>query len=73
MSTLDIGDTISIEKEIPGLGSPIATDLSIEGIQGVIDVNRGHSVTFYTSPTVVLYELILNDPVYGKLNFNVLG
>lgn len=73
VAVLDIGDTISIEKEIPGLGAPVATDLSIEGITGIIDVNRGHTITFYTSPTVVLYELILNDPVYGKLNFNVLG
>ena len=73
VSTLDIGDTISIEKEIPGLGSPVATDLSIEGITGIIDVNRGHTITFYTSPTVVVYELILDDPVYGKLDFNVLG
>ena len=73
VSTLDIGDTISIEKAIPGLGAPVATDLSIEGITGIIDVNRGHTITFYTSPTVVVYELILNDPVYGKLDFNVLG
>jgi hypothetical protein len=73
VSTLDIGDTISIEKAIPGLGSAVAEDLSIEGITGIIDVNRGHTITFYTSPTVVLYELILDDPVYGKLDFNVLG
>jgi hypothetical protein len=73
IATIDIGDTISVEKQILGLGSAIAEDLSVEGIYGVIDVNRGHTITFYTSPTTVLYELILNDPVYGKLNFNVLG
>ena len=72
IATIDIGDTISVEKQIPGLGSPIAEDLSVEGIYGVIDVNRGHTITFYTSPTTVLYELILDDPVYGKLDFNVL-
>jgi hypothetical protein len=73
VSTIDIGDTISIEKQIPGLGSAVAETLSVEGIYGVIDVNRGHTVTFYTSPTVVLYELILDDVVYGRLDFNVLG
>jgi hypothetical protein len=73
VSTIDIGDTISIEKTIPGLGTAVAETLSVEGIYGVIDVNRGHTITFYTSPTVVLYELILNDAIYGRLDFNVLG
>jgi hypothetical protein len=73
VATIDIGDTIAVEKQIPGLGSAISTDLSVEGILGVIDVNRGHRITFYTSPTTVLYQLILNDAVYGRLDFNVLG
>jgi hypothetical protein len=74
VSTIDIGDTISIEKTIPGLGSQIASELAIEGIYGVIDVNRGHTITFYTSPTTIVYELILNDAIYGTLNgSNVLG
>ena len=73
VATIDIGDTINIEKQIPNIGSPLASDLSVEGIVGIIDVNRGHTITFYTSPTTILYELILDDPVHGKLNFNVLG
>jgi hypothetical protein len=74
VSTIDIGDTISIEKTIPGLGSQIASELAIEGIYSVIDVNRGHTITFYTSPTTIVYELILNDAIYGTLNgSNVLG
>ena len=73
VAELDIGDVITIDKEIPGLGSSVNSDLAIEGIEAVIDFNRGHRVTFYTSPTVILYELILNDPVYGRLDFNVLG
>ena len=74
VSTIDIGDTISIHKEIPGLGSEIAEELSVEGIVGVIDVNRGHTVTFYTAPTTIVYELILNDAVYGVIDStNVLG
>lgn len=73
VAELDIGDTITITKQIPGIGSGNTSDLAIEGIQGIIDVNRGHTITFYTSPTTVLYNLILDDPVYGKLDFNVLG
>jgi hypothetical protein len=74
VSTIDIGDTISVEKTIPGLGTQIATELAIEGIYGVIDVNRGHTITFYTSPTTIVYELILDDATYGILNAsNVLG
>jgi hypothetical protein len=70
----DIGDTIAIEKEIPGLGSPIAAEYSIEGLLGVIDFNRGHTITYYTSPTTIVFELILNNAIYGKLDSeNVLG
>jgi hypothetical protein len=74
IALVDIGDTISIEKEIPGLGSAIAEELSVEGIYGVIDVNRGHTITFYTSPTTIVFELILDDAIYGQLDgTNVLG
>jgi hypothetical protein len=74
VATIDIGDTINIHKEIPGLGSQVATELSVEGITGIIDVNRGHTVTFYTSPTTIVYELILNDSTYGVIDStNVLG
>jgi len=70
----DIGDTISIEKEIPGLGSPIAAEYSIEGLTGAIDFNRGHTITYYTAPTTIVYELILDNAIYGVLDAeNVLG
>jgi hypothetical protein len=74
VTTVDIGDTILIEKDIPGLGSALASELSVEGITAIIDVNRGHTVTFYTAPTVIVYELILDDATYGVINSNnVLG
>lgn len=74
IATVDIGDTISIEKTIPGLGTQLGEELAIEGIQGIIDFNRGHTITFYTSPTTIVYELILDDLVYGQLDaLNVLG
>jgi hypothetical protein len=74
VSTIDIGDTISIHKQIPGLGSEIATELAVEGIQGIINVATGHRITFYTSPSTIVYELILDDATYGVLDStNVLG
>lgn len=74
IATIDIGDTISIEKQIPGLGSPLAQELAVEGIEARIDFNQGHYVTFYTSPTTIVYELLLDDPVYGLIDStNVLG
>ena len=70
----DIGDTISIEKQIPGLGSPVAAEYSIEGIMGKINFNQGHTITYYTAPTTIVYELILDDAIYGVLDAeNVLG
>ena len=74
LATIDIGDTISIHKTIPGLGSEIASELAVEGIAGEITFDRGHRITYYTSPTTVVYELILNDATYGTLDgANVLG
>ena len=72
LATADIGDTISIEKTIAG--NQIAQELSIEGIEHELSVLRGHSVMYFTSPTTIVYELILDDPVYGELDaLNVLG
>jgi len=72
LATVDIGDTISIEKTIAG--NQVAQELSIEGIEHQLSVLRGHSVMYFTSPTTIVYELILDDPIYGELDaLNVLG
>ena len=72
LATADIGDTIAIEKTIAG--NQIAQELSIEGIEHELSVLRGHSVMYFTSPTTIVYELILDDPIYGELDaLNVLG
>jgi hypothetical protein len=74
VATIDIGDTISVQKNIPGLNSQIGEELSVEGIEAYIDFQSGHRVKFYTSPTTIVYELILDDPIYGVLDStNVLG
>jgi hypothetical protein len=70
VTALDIGDTISITKDIPNLLTPIESTLSIEGIQGNINVTNGHTITFYTSAAALVYALILDDAIYGKLDSN---
>lgn len=72
LATADIGDTITIEKTIAE--NEIAQELSIEGIEHSFSVTEGHSVMYFTSPTTVVYELILDDATYGVLDaLNVLG
>lgn len=72
-AVVDIGDTITITKDITGLSS-LTSELSVEGIEGIINFATGHRITYYTAPTTVVFELILNDAVYGQLDgTNVLG
>ena len=54
---------------------PIAAlEIAIEGIQHQIDLSTGHRITFFTSPTTLVYELILDDLTYGTIDAeNVLG
>ena len=66
LALVDIGDTITITNTITG--GEVAQELSVEGIEIAVNVNSGHRVTFYTATTVIVYEFILNDPIYGKLD-----
>jgi hypothetical protein len=73
VALIDIGDTIKIEVNVENYGT-ITSELSIEGIQGEIDLNTGHTITYYTLQTVIVYSLVLDNPLYGVLNStNVLG
>ena len=75
-AVVDIGDTITIQKSIQQGPTSVefAQTLSVEGVQHQINVLNGHRITFYTAPTTIVYELILDDPVYGRLDSNnVLG
>jgi hypothetical protein len=73
VALIDIGDTIAIEKDVLGFG-PLTEELAVEGIDAVINFAQGHTVRFYTSPTTVVFALILDDSVYGVLDSaNVLG
>ena len=76
IAIVDIGDTITIEKSFAsGSGTTqLAQELSVEGIEHTITVNNGHSVMYFTAPTTIVYELILNDLTYGIIDStNVLG
>jgi len=76
LATIDIGDTISVEKSFPsGTGTTqLAQELSVEGIEHRLDFSTGHSVLYSTAPTTIVYELILDDAIYGVLDAeNVLG
>jgi hypothetical protein len=76
LATVDIGDTISVEKTFAsGTGTTqLAQELSVEGIEHRLDFSTGHSVLYSTAPTTIVYELILDDLIYGVLDAeNVLG
>ena len=76
VAVIDVGDTITIEKSFAPGTTPasLAQTLSVEGVEHTIDVNRGHSVTYFTSPTIAVYELILDDLSFGIIDAdNVLG
>jgi len=76
VATIDIGDTITIEKSfINGASTTqLAQELAVEGVEHYIDYVGGHVARLYTSPTTIVFELILDDSVYGVLDaLNVLG
>jgi len=72
LALVDIGDTITITNTITG--GEVAQELSVEGIEIQVNVSNGHRVTFYTANTTIVYQLILDDPIYGTIDAdNVLG
>lgn len=70
LSAVEIGNTITISKTFPsGAGfTTLAQELSVEGIEHEITVSQGDRVRFYTSPTVIVTEFILDDDLYGVLD-----
>ena len=76
VATIDVGDTITIEKSFlnGAVETELAQELAVEGVEHYIDYFGGHVARFYTSPTTIVYELILDDATYGVLDAqNVLG
>jgi hypothetical protein len=75
VAIVDINDTITIEKSfVTGLTTTVlAQELGVEGVEHEITLD-GHRVRLFTSPTVIVYELILDNVTYGVLDaLNVLG
>ena len=76
LALLDVGDLINVQKSITTSAGPtqFAQDLTIEGLEHRLTLSAGHAVTYFTAPTTIVYELILDDLVYGTLDEdNVLG
>ena len=76
LAVVEIGDTITVEKTFQtGLTTTsLAQELAVEGIEHYIDYQSGHRVAYFTSPTTVVYELILDNALYGTIDTeNVLG
>ena len=76
LATLEIGDTITVEKTFPsGTGtSQLAQELSVEGIEHYLDFGTGHRVLYSTAPTQIVFELVLDSATYGTLDaLNALG
>jgi hypothetical protein len=76
LAILDVGDLINIQKSITTSSGPtqFAQNLTIEGLEHRLTLSAGHAVTYFTAPTTIVYELILDDLVYGTLDTeNVLG
>jgi hypothetical protein len=63
VAVLEIGNTITIEKSFTSgvTITSLAQELAIEGIQHQIDLSTGHRITLFTSPTTLVFELILDD------------
>ena len=75
VAVIDISDTISIERTFVtgSTTTTLAQELSVEGVEHVITLD-GHKVALFTSPTTIVYELILDNATYGTIDTtNVLG
>ena len=77
VAIIDIGQTITIEHTFTtgATTSELAQELAIEGVEHTINLSQGHSIVLFTSPTVIVYQLVLDDLLYGVIapSDNVLG
>ena len=77
VAIIDIGQTVTVEHTFTtgATTSELAQELAIEGIEHTISLSQGHSIALFTSPTVIVYQLVLDDPVFGIIapSLNVLG
>jgi hypothetical protein len=75
VAIVDINDTITIEKTFTTgpTTTVLAQELGVEGVEHEITLD-GHRVRLFTTPTVIVYELILDNAEFGTIDTsNVLG
>jgi hypothetical protein len=75
VAIIDVADTISIQRTFVtgATTTTLAQELSVEGVEHTITLD-GHRVALFTSPTTIVYELILDNATYGTIDTtNVLG
>jgi hypothetical protein len=75
VATIDISDTISITRSFVtgSTTTTLAQELSVEGVEHMITLD-GHRVALFTSPTTIVFELILDNAEFGIIDaLNVLG
>jgi hypothetical protein len=75
VAIVDINDTITIEKTFTTgqTTTVLAQELGVEGVEHEITLD-GHRVRLFTTPTVIVYELILDNAQFGTIDTsNVLG
>ena len=75
VAIIDIADTISIERTFVtgATTTTLAQELSVEGVEHTITLD-GHRVSLFTSPTTIVFELVLDNALYGTIDTtNVLG
>ena len=65
-AVIDIGDLIEITKT-ETFGT-VTQELYVEGVEHIITFDGGHAMSYYTSPTSLVYAFILDDPTYGVLD-----
>jgi len=75
VAIIDISDTISITRTFVtgATTTTLAQELSVEGVEHVINLS-GHRVSLFTTPTTIVFELILDNAEFGVIDaLNVLG
>jgi hypothetical protein len=75
VAVVDISDTVSIQRTFVtgNTTTTLAQELAVEGVEHEITLN-GHRVLLFTSPTTIVYELILDNAEFGIIDaLNVLG
>ena len=75
VAVADINDTISIERTFVtgNTTTTLAQELAVEGVEHDITLT-GHRVRLFTSPTTIVFELVLDNPTTGIIDaLNVLG